>query len=361
MVSPSGINFVAELKEKECLLTVQRYDMDFKLLKAAERAGVEVKTFFEVESATLNRIHTNKNVEDGIWNILIRDKETNTTTTIRSKVLVCADGAKSHTANNLNGLTFDESPASSIASHNGIGCRAFAKPYTHEFRADDVSFYARDILPGCFRISAELNDYLNLSCFSLPYGDVLAWHIPRYISTLFDRLTKSEPWINASLGSKRELSSIQTAPIRVGGISKSYFPQGLIIGDAAGQQDPLTGDGLQYGMTASKIAAEVIVNAFKKNNFSEAVFKRYDNKWKKCFKWDFFWSKQIAKLISKFPILVDATALVIQRQGIKAIIFWAAARAGIKSKWEVILWYLRPDVSWLMCFYLINLWWKNTT
>lgn len=111
--------------------------------------------------------------------------------------------------------------------------------------------------------------------------------------------------------------------MRVGGIRRSYMPHGLILGDAAGQQDPLTGDGLQYGMRAAQIAAEVIGRCFQRNDFSMSAFKKYDDAWKSLFGWDFLWGKFIVSIMARYPRLIDATAKVIQRKGMKAILFWA--------------------------------------
>lgn len=328
--------------------------MDQKLVELAVSEGVEFKSNYLVESASLNRVLRKEQFRDGIWTVNMKDND-EIVHHIRCRVLVCADGAYSSLARNLSGLTEDEAPV--LKPANGIGCRAFSKPGSHCFRADDVTFYPKDMLPGHFRMSSELEGYLNLTCTSFSYDSTIReWQLPIYIKNQFQTVINTDPWIKACLGPKCELTISQTAPICTGGIPKSYFPNGLIIGDASGHQDPFTGDGLQYGMAAAQMAADVIKNAFTKNNFSESSFKKYENKWKRAFGWDFYWSNKMMWLASKFPMLIDATSLVIHKQGLKAILLWAHVRAGLKSKWEVVLWYLRPDVSWLMCYYIVNLW-----
>lgn len=338
-------------------MTVQRFILDHKLVEAAIGAGVEFKSKHTVHSASLNRVIRSELYKDGIWTVHMKD-ENNEDQSIRCRVLVCADGAESNLARNLGGLTEDECPI--VKDPNGIGCRVFSRPNTHCFSADDVTFYPKEMLPGHFRMSSELEGYLNLTCTSLTFDTLFhSWQLPIYIKNQFENAMKSDPWIKACLGTKCELTSFQTAPMSTGGIPKSYFPNGLIIGDACAQQDPFTGDGLHYGMVAAKMAAEVIKNAFHMNNFCESMFKKYDNQWKRSFSWDFYWSNKFMWIIGKCPILMDATSLVVHRQGIKAILFWAYIRAGLKSKWEAVLWFLRPDVSWLMCYYIVNLWLKK--
>jgi flavin-dependent dehydrogenase len=122
-----------------------------------------------------------------------------------------------------------------------------------------------------------------------PDSTILNQITPAAAVSQFNKAIEKDQWIRAALGPRRQLTKVQTAPMRVGGINQSYFPHGLILGDAAGQQDPLLGDGLTYGMKAAKIAADTIVHAFKKNNFSMKSFKQYHVKWRSLFGWDFFW------------------------------------------------------------------------
>jgi len=110
-------------------------------------------------------------VQSGAVNTISESELADMATIIKCRVLVCADGAQSSLAHHLEGLTAKESPASSLGPPNAIGCRAFAKQYTHECRADEVCVYSQPLLPGYFRIFAELDDYLNLTCFMLPSMD----------------------------------------------------------------------------------------------------------------------------------------------------------------------------------------------
>jgi digeranylgeranylglycerophospholipid reductase len=55
----------------------------------------------------------------------------------------------------------------------------------------------------------------------------------------------------------------------------------MVIGDAAHQNDPLTGGGITNGMLAGKLAAETAVRAFKKGDFSAASLFFYDRRWHK--------------------------------------------------------------------------------
>lgn len=71
--------------------------------------------------------------------------------------------------------------------------------------------------------------------------------------------------------------------IPVGGtLEKLATDRVLLVGDAARQVNPLTGGGIAYGMEAGKMISNTLVEAFKKEDFTEAFLrKRYEKYWEK--------------------------------------------------------------------------------
>lgn len=65
------------------------------------------------------------------------------------------------------------------------------------------------------------------------------------------------------------------------GTTKSFANRALLIGDACGQNKPITGGGIMFSMRAAKHAAETIQEAFEKNLFDEYFLSSYERKWKK--------------------------------------------------------------------------------
>ena len=63
--------------------------------------------------------------------------------------------------------------------------------------------------------------------------------------------------------------------MRLGGIPKSYADNLLIIGDAAGHIDPLTGEGIQFAMEGAEKAAETLIEAFRLGRFDEQFLSTY--------------------------------------------------------------------------------------
>ncbi len=101
-------------------------------------------------------------------------------------------------------------------------------------------------------------------------------------------------------------------------MSKSYGDHFLVVGDAAGQTDPLTGGinlfrgakfkspsfqltlplprtcavcvtaGIHYAMEAAKMAAETLIEGLNEGDLSERQMSKYHKRWKAAFGWDYW-------------------------------------------------------------------------
>lgn len=67
---------------------------------------------------------------------------------------------------------------------------------------------------------------------------------------LHEGAIKDDPFISAALGPKAKIERMRAAALRLGsqGLSTSFDDHLLIIGDAAGHIDPLTGEGIHTAM-----------------------------------------------------------------------------------------------------------------
>jgi digeranylgeranylglycerophospholipid reductase len=88
----------------------------------------------------------------------------------------------------------------------------------------------------------------------------------------------------ASLLAQGKIASNETR-IVYGGIPlsplpKTYRERVVVVGDAAGQVKPTTGGGVYYGLLCADIAADVIHDALKEDNFSAKRLARYEKGWK---------------------------------------------------------------------------------
>jgi len=66
-------------------------------------------------------------------------------------------------------------------------------------------------------------------------------------------------------------------------LDKTYADRVILVGDAAGFINPLTGEGIYYAMTSGEIAAKVIIGSLEANDASENYLSQYQNLWKEDF------------------------------------------------------------------------------
>jgi geranylgeranyl reductase family protein len=77
---------------------------------------------------------------------------------------------------------------------------------------------------------------------------------------------------------------IEGAYLPIGGpIAKTHTDRCLIIGDAAGFPSALTGEGMWFAMDSGRCAAEALIEAAGKGDFSKAGLALYEQKWKAAF------------------------------------------------------------------------------
>ena len=305
---------------------------------AAQQSGVTLR-----ENANVQVDQVQFNTTEKYWTVPIQQQQQgngNTTTTktniVRGKVLVAADGATSYLARHLNLVTQD---ADVVCSHRYVVGKADQPgAKQHNFTADGVMFFNKSVLPGYSALFKHCNNDTYLGTYILPGGKATS----RCIAGFEQELVNRHPYVRAAFGgggkedakdesssqedvyaktqwrndlSQGENGKIKTAPIRCGGEEKTYGDHLIVIGDAAGQVDPMTGEGIHTAMVAAKISAETILEMFEARNFSEEATCIYHQRWRNAFGKDFPWSALGAKLIYQFPILLDAACAYGQECG----------------------------------------------
>jgi flavin-dependent dehydrogenase len=151
----------------------------------------------------------------------------------RAKVVIAADGADSRIARSLGIVT---------TKPETMAGRCYGNENTHALRAGHVRFYPKNLLPGHVVMANGANGILNVSCFVLPGGTAT----PQELASIFSKAVSTDPLISKALGPNIALGPIHIAPLRVRTVPKMYGNQFLIIGEAAGQVDPLTGGKMKY-------------------------------------------------------------------------------------------------------------------
>ncbi|MCX6695132.1 MAG: NAD(P)/FAD-dependent oxidoreductase [Candidatus Altiarchaeota archaeon] len=77
----------------------------------------------------------------------------------------------------------------------------------------------------------------------------------------------------------------------------------ILVGDAAGYADPLTGEGIYSAIHSGKLASETIVQAFDKNNFKEEFLSTYHTECRSAFSEEFRRARKAAWVIYGMPFI----------------------------------------------------------
>ena len=96
------------------------------------------------------------------------------------------------------------------------------------------------------------------------------------------------------------------------GTGKKNTPAGscsLLVGDAAGLSDPVTGEGIYYALRQAEIAAQVISSFFKKKYPS---LERYNRKMREEFSRDMVCANRLSAFLYRFPHL---SRWILKRKG----------------------------------------------
>lgn len=242
------------------------------------------------------------------------------------RIVVAADGPKSLLSRSVGLIN---------SNTNVLWSRSFAKPGTHIFKADFAIFHPSEISPGFFVISKEVEDYLSLCCYNMSNS-----LNESELEDLHHKLITQNPQITKALGNDVEFTSINCAPMRIGGIWKCYFDQYLVVGSAAGHVDPLNGQGIQYAIIGGKLAARTILEGVSKGDLSSVILQKYQRRINNAFAYDLWMSGLLAKILYYLPSILDATAAMIKRNGEGPLKLWLSARSGSGSKFQ----FIRPDI-----------------
>jgi geranylgeranyl reductase family protein len=109
-------------------------------------------------------------------------------------------------------------------------------------------------------------------------------------------------------------------------LEKTYGDRLLLVGDAAGFINPLSGEGIYYAMVSGQIAAKVIAEALEKKQTSQEFLSQYQTRWQKDFGKDIDlilkvvkrgsmeYAETVFKIAYKDPVLTDLMMGVITGQ-----------------------------------------------
>jgi len=177
---------------------------------------------------------------------------------IKANVVIAADGIESNLAykSGLNSLK-NPDDICSCAQYELVGLDI--DPHLLEF------YFGRLIAPGGYS-------------WIFPKGDGIA-----NVGVGVRNSTETAYYYLKKFVSKFDATPVE---LNIGGVplsgpmDKTYNDGFLVVGDAAGQVDPITGGGIHITASCARIAGEVAAEAIKEENVSSMFLRRYDEKWR---------------------------------------------------------------------------------
>lgn len=321
-VSPSGENYMthegveATVTNENRTFAIKRVICDERIARRAVTAGA---TLIEEANVSAAELHT-----DGRWRVRLADDRE-----LRCKMLIAADGATSKLAR-LLGVVSD-APSAAAA-------RQYVKGGTHNFKAGGVLLFPEYVLPGYVALFRHYNDDIDLGAYIIPGGAARIEDAAR----IYEDRIYNDPFIQRVLGPRVEfLEPVRTASLRMGGVTRSTMRQFMAVGDAAGQTDPLTGEGIHTAMIGGRLAARRVLEMFAANTFDETATAIYHQRWMAAFGKDFASSALSARMSYRFPFFLDAAACLAERVGDRFMNEFGAIMTGVKPKST----YARPDIA----------------
>ena len=320
LISPRGVAMIGDSTGDDfapLVIAIRRIVMDEKIVRAAAAAGAELVEQFPVGSAEFSRA-------EGTWTVQHRY---GSLAPFRAKLLVAADGANSRLARAL-GIVRNAPEA--------VCSRVYVDSSSTNFDADGVLYYPRELLPGYCALFREAQGLLSYCCYIIPGGDCRMSDVKRMH---FD-MPRTDPYLRSAMGPNPRMENFRAAPLRIGGIPRPYADHLLVLGDAAGQIDPLTGEGIHYAMEAAEMAADVLAAALRAGDLSAAYLREYHRRWHRAYGRDLAWSAKMARMCARYPLLLDAAAALGKRRGVGFLRDWGEAMTGAKPKRS----FLRPGI-----------------
>lgn len=230
-------------------LLIPRLRLDSTLLAHAVRAGA---AFFDRTPVETVRIH-----DDGAEVVIGSGR------TLRARLVIAADGMRSTVARRLGRWTLPR------AGRYTVG--AYFSGLPHSAPRGELHL-GTDMYGGVAHFGGGLANV----CMALPRR---LWP-GRDAQTAFAEGVKSLPVLaDALAGARRESPFRCTGPVGTT-VRHPVADRILFVGDAAGQIEPMTGQGIFLALQSARLAADTILAALLANDVSHRALARYASRWR---------------------------------------------------------------------------------
>jgi len=218
----------------------------------------------------------------------------------RAKIVAGADGANSVVAKSIL--------KRSIKRKNDVGISAHFENVTGFHKNDLIDLYfLKETLPCYFWIFKLPDNKANAGLY-FPSEKVIKNKIN--LKKLFEEIILKYPVISERFKNAKRLDDFEggTLPVAENPFKKEsgiYGGRYVLIGDAAGLIDPITGEGIGNALTSSKYASEAILQCFKNNDFSSRSLCNYGSMLQKKLKTEIYAHKFFRSFIFRNRIILE--------------------------------------------------------
>lgn len=255
---------------------IPRLELDYWISNAAKKAGAVY-----VENTRVISYQTKPDY------VLVECKEGQRVFYLKSKMLVGADGSSSTISRQLNGQKPDD-------EFQLLGLRAYYEGVNGP--QDRVNIYfTQDSFPGIFWMFPKGPNGANIGMAMVSETLPLK---PTQVRKMLMHHVEHNADIKAQIGSGKMIGKIQGWPITFyNRKSKLFDDRVVLVGEAAGLINPLSGDGIQYALLSARWLSEAILTCAASNNFSDAALGAYKTTVDKELGYDF----ALSNLLVQFP------------------------------------------------------------
>ncbi len=274
---------------------VPRIQLDAWIVEAARAAGVQIYEDWRVKSYSVD--------PDGVT---IQVEHEGREHHLRGRVLIGADGSSSLVARQMLGKL----PSS---QDRIIAVRAYYENISGPSDQADL-YFSSSSFPGYYWLfptgESSANVGVGMLLETLPAATE---HLPK----LLDQLIEEDAAFHERLGGARRVGRVSGWPLSTYNPSTPLVADRVLLaGDAAGLINPLNGEGIQYALLSGRWAAEWILQAAPRNDFSRASLQGYADGVSHNLRYDMALAGMIVQLIRNRtlnPVWMEALRIILSR------------------------------------------------
>ena len=274
---------------------IPRIELDNAIFETAKKVGTE---FLEQTRVLKYKVLPNK--------VITTLQQEQKVFDITSKIIIGADGSRSVVRRLLRKETFDE-------DYQLVGLRAYYDEVKGPSDRMDV-YFIEDNFPGIYWFFPEGESGANIGLATL--SKTFPQKQQQVKKLLTDHISNNKD-ISARIGNGKLRHKIEGWPITFYDAKKEVTGNRvLLVGEAAGLINPLSGDGIQYALLSARWASEILKKCFEEDDFTTEKLQPYKKILDKELGYDLAFSNLIVHFPrnkSLLPIWMKAVDILVAR------------------------------------------------